>query len=133
MSDLRIRTYEILGLEVGSLANEGGRDWNEALAEAKAELKQKETYIQFDDLLDKEKIINSCKFSDYPKKVKIIQKYILTDNEIAKILKCNDKEVILEVLRTQNIKKEILSHYAENGTYLVKKLANDLLNESNNK
>lgn len=101
MKDLRKRTYEILGLPLGSLINEGGRDWNEAYREAQSELKV---------FIKEERCVKSYKDDN------------LTESEILNYMQTNDKDIILHFLRSRkNLTKEMIKTAVKNNTYLVNK------------
>lgn len=125
MIDLRKRTYEILGLEIGSLSNEGGRDWNEAEAEAKVEIKESNTTTKEHIKVNIKEIIYSKKKSDFGKKAQVAKDEKLSKEEVKQLLRCNDKDVIMDLLRFQNIEKEDIEKLRSDGTFLVKKYINE--------
>ena len=98
MIDLRKRTYEILGLEEGSLSSEGGRDWNEASSEAKQELKTSTVTA-----------INKPCYRDGG----------LSDEEILIYMRTNDKDIILHFVRNKKLTKKMLEIATKNNTFLV--------------
>ena len=127
--DLRTRTYEILGLELGSLTNEGGRDWNEAEAEAKKEMKTLafDGDAKKDHNFNREQIIYSEKYIDFHKKAKVAKDLSLSKAEVKQLILCNDKDVILDVLRYQKVEDDDIKELIVNGTYLVRKYIEDNL------
>lgn len=123
MKDLRERTYEILGLPIGSLTNEGGRDWNEAYSEAQRENNKLSSYINAEITEnDIDSIVASEEYSDYYKKKYVSDNFKLSKKYILELIKCNDNDVILSILRKQEIDSEIINMIEKkNTTYMVNK------------
>jgi len=124
---LRSRIYEILGLNKGDLKSESGRDWNEALKQAEDELKQ-EIFIKKSDSPDKynkDDIITSFDCKTFHLKIKIVETEILTDKECKDIIKCNDKDVHISLLRNQKLNKENIEFLYSIGVSFIKKYIKD--------
>lgn len=130
--ELRTKIYEILGLEFGSLSNEGGNDWIRAKNEALEEYKQKEfdkiKNIKSTDYLNIEKesdefktILNSIFIETYYLKSLIAQRHDLSTEEIDKLISFYDKDIIINISRNQKLTEEQIDKIIPSSVYLTKK------------
>ena len=122
MVDLRERIYEILGLPLGSLSNEGGRDWNEAKKEAEAELRDSfDTEVKRPMLSE----LSIHKVSDFHHIRFYAINSTLDSLTIDKFIDTNDKDIHLALIRNQKLSSSQKDNLKTNGTYLVKKILKD--------
>lgn len=130
--ELRKTIYEKLGLDFGSLSNEGGNDWIRAKNEAIEEYKKK----QFDKLknnksidyltISKESdefktILNSVFLETYNFKSLLAQRNDLSSEEIDKLISFNDKDITINITRNQKLEEEQINRIIKNSVYLTKK------------
>jgi hypothetical protein len=130
--ELRKKIYEILGLEFGSLSNEGGNDWIRAKNEAIEEYKQKEfetlknitavNYTTVDKNSAEFRIaLNSELIQTYNMKSIIAKRCDLTDSEIDKLLHFNDKDILINLAIYQKLTSEQIDKIIPKSVYLTKK------------
>lgn len=130
--ELRLKIYEKLGLEVGSLASESGYDWKraekEVLDEYKAsEFKKNSDSKEIDFLtIDKEKeefrlVLESTSLTVQDYKVLITQRTDLTEDEILKLIEYGNKEVMINLAKHQSLSTQAISQILPNSVYLTKK------------
>lgn len=129
---IRLKIYERLGLEVGSLSSESGNDWERAKKEVFDDIKQKEF-----ELLSSKKSINYVtieKDSEEYKmalksnsiiannfKVQIAQRNDLSDDEVNSLLSCTDKDILINLVKYQMLSPENIDLIIPKSVYLVKK------------
>ncbi|MFW2586481.1 hypothetical protein [Aliarcobacter butzleri] len=130
--ELRKKIYEILGLEFGSLANEGGNDWIRAKNEALEEYKQKEfdkiknnksiDYLSISKKSDEFKtILNSVSIESYHLKCLLAQRNDLLSEEVDKLISFKDKDIIINISKNQKLTEEQINIIMKNSVYLTKK------------
>ena len=142
--DLRIKIYEELGLEVGSLTSEGGNDWERAKKEVLAEYRSKQAekasnskkidYINIDKSHpDFNKVINSDSVKLQQYHTLIAKRQDLLNDEIMLLIKNGSKETMMNLVRHQKLTSEQIDFIIPKSVYLVKKLLieNQQLSESN--
>lgn len=130
--EVRLKIYERLGLEIGSLSSESGNDWERAKKEVLDEIKQKE----FEFLSSKKSINygtiekNSEEYKMALKshsilannfKVQIAQRNDLSDDEVNSLLSCTDKDILINLVKYQILSPENIDLIIPNSVYLVKK------------
>lgn len=131
-NELRIKIYEFLGLEVGSLASESGNDWKRAEKEVMDEYRQKEIQILSDqkkmDYLKIDKnssdfkiILESKSHSIQTIKAIIATRNDLDSEEINSLLFSGAKETIINLAKYQKLNENQIDLIIENGVYLAKK------------
>lgn len=129
---IRLKIYERLGLEIGSLSSESGNDWERAKKEVFDDIKQKEF-----ELLSSKKSINYVtieKDSEEYKmalksnsiiannfKVQIAQRNDLSDDEVNSLLSCTDKDILINLVKYQMLSPENIDLIIPKSVYLVKK------------
>lgn len=129
---LRIKIYERLGLEVGSLASEGGNDWiraeNEILSEYRQEQLEKISNLDSIDYTtiskDSEEFLfalNTDLVSLDNDKRQISQRQDLSDSEIKTLIKLGSKDVLINLVREQKLSDEQITMIIPKSVYLVKK------------
>lgn len=132
-NNIRELVYIQLGLEFGSLVNEGGRDWNEALSIVKEDLKKNEINENIDYcLISKDDFrfiyaIESKEYKDYCNKIQISSRQDISEIEMQKLLLSNDKDVMINIAKNKNISNSSIEYIKQNGTYLSKKILSDRL------
>jgi len=142
--DLRIKIYEELGLEVGSLTSEGGNDWERAKKEVLAEYRSKQAekasnskkidYINIDKSHpDFNKVINSDSVKLQQYHTLIAKRQDLLNDEIMLLIKNGSKETMMNLVRYQKLTSEQVNFIIPKSVYLVKKLLleNQQLSEAN--
>lgn len=130
--ELRKNIYEYLGLEIGSLSSESGNDWQRARNEVLEEAKKKE-FMKLNEIklinyqnIPKDSLefllaINSDLQISHSFKVSIAQRKDLNNEDINKLIKCNDKDVLINLAKYQNLSEEQLDFIIPKSVYLVKK------------
>lgn len=129
---LRVKIYERLGLEFGSLSSEGGNDWIRAEKEVLEEYRQdliektpkneKIDYLSLDRSNDLFKlIITSEDPKNEAKKAIIAERSDLSDNEITLLIKQGSKETILNLLKNNQLQSHHIDMIIPKSVYLVKK------------
>jgi len=144
--DLRIKIYEELGLEVGSLTSEGGNDWERAKKEVLAEYRSKQLekapsskktdYINMDKSNPNfTKVINSNSVKLQQYHTLIAKRQDLINHDIMLLIKNGSKETIMNLVRYQKLTSEQIDYIIPNSVYLVKELLieKQQLSESNKK
>jgi len=144
---LRIKIYERLGLELGSLSSESGNDWvraeKEILEEEKEEEKENQKQLQSINYLTISKnssefnlVINSVSFILQNYRVEITKRNDLEDSDITKLLNDTNKDILIGLSKYQKLAPEHIDIIIPHSVYLVKKnlLENQLLSlEQKNK
>lgn len=130
--ELRIKIYERLGLEFGSLSSEGGNDWVRAEKEVLEEYRQKE----FEKLKEMNKIdyltieknsdefisaINTTALIAQNYKITIAQRNDLTSEEINLLIDDGNKDILINLARHQNLTDNQIERMMPKATYLCKK------------
>lgn len=129
---LRIKIYERLGLEVGSLASEGGNDWIRAEKEILSEYRQEqlEKISNLDNIdytiikKDSEEFLfalNNDLVSLDNDKRQISSRQDLSDLEIETLIKLGSKDVLINLTREQKLSDEQITTIIPKSVYLVKK------------
>ena len=130
--ELRKKIYGILGLEFGSLSNEGGNDWIRAKNEALEEYKQQEfeklnnikhiDYIAISKESEEFNIaINSLFIESFNLKILIAQRNDLQQNEIDKLISFKNKDILINLTKYQKLTPVQLNNIIPYSVYLVKK------------
>lgn len=130
--ELRKKIYEILGLEFGSLSNEGGNDWIRAKNEALEEYKKKEfeklknlevtDYLTLDKNSEEYKSVLYSKFNEMQNfKILLAQRNDLTEDEIQVLIKDGNKDIVINLCKTQNLSTSCIDIIIPNSVYLTKK------------
>lgn len=130
--ELKKKIYEILGLEFGSLANEGGNDWIRAKNEALEEYKQKEfeklksikstDYLNIDKKAEEFEIaLNSTIIESYNFKILIAKRNDLNNEEIDKLILFRDKDILINLTKYQKLTLEQIDKIMPISVYLAKK------------
>lgn len=129
---LRDEIYKRLGLEKGSLSSESGNDWERAKNEVLEEWKRKEfegnAKLKELDYLSIGKDTNEFQFALTSNSYKIqvlksliAQRQDLTEDEILQLIEHGDKEVMINLARSQKLSSSVISKIIPNSVYLTKK------------
>lgn len=131
-TELRIKIYERLGLEFGSLSSEGGNDWVRAEKEVLEEYRQQE----FEKLKDMKSVdyltvdknsdefisaINTTALIAQNYKITIAQRSDLSDEDIDKLIKDGNKDILINLARHQKLTEKQIEDIIPKSTYLCKK------------
>ncbi|MCK9477482.1 MAG: hypothetical protein M0R46_16315 [Candidatus Muirbacterium halophilum] len=130
--ELRIKIYERLGLELGSLTSESGNDWIRAEKEILFEYRQEqlEKILKIDSIncttinKDSEKflfVLNTDLVSLDNDKLQISKRQDLSDLEIKTLIKLGSKDVLINIAREQKLSDEQITMIIPKSVYLVKK------------
>lgn len=130
--ELRIRIYERLGLEFGSLTSEGGNDWVRAEKEVIEEYKQQEfeklkelksiDYLTVNKDSDEFKsAINAISLIALNYKITIAQRHDLHDEDIDKLIKDGNKDILINLARHQKLTQKQIEDIIPKSVYLCKK------------
>lgn len=131
-NELRIKIYERLGLEFGSLSSEGGNDWVRAEKEVIEEYKQQEfeklkelksiDYLTVDKGSDEFKsAINAISLIAQNYKITIAQRSDLNNEDIDKLIKDGNKDILINLARHQKLTQKQIEDIIPKSTYLCKK------------
>lgn len=131
-NELRIKIYERLGLEFGSLTSEGGNDWIRAEKEVIEEYKQQEfeklqdlksiDYLAIDKNSDEYKsAINAISLIAQNYKITIAQRSDLNDEDIDKLIKDGNKDILINLARHQKLNQKQIENIIPKSVYLCKK------------
>jgi len=115
--DLRIKIYEHLGLDVGSLSSESGNDWMRAKKEVQDEYRKEQAEknsttvnmnYQLINKLNQEFIdmINSNSVKDQSYQCEIAMRNDLSENDIILLIQKGSKETIMNLVRHQTLSDE---------------------------
>lgn len=130
--ELRIKIYEYLGLELGSLPSESGNDWQRAEKEVLEDYKQKELekvknikitdYLTIDKQTDEFKTVLKTTFVGMQNlKHLIAERNDLENNEIKQLILTGDKDVLIRLSKSQKLTPEQIDLIIPKSVYLVKK------------
>ena len=131
-NELRIKIYERLGLEFGSLTSEGGNDWIRAEKEVIEEYKQQEfeklqdlksiDYLAIDKNSDEYKsAINAISLIAQNYKITIAQRSDLNNEDIDKLIKDGNKDILINLARHQKLNQKQIENIIPKSVYLCKK------------
>lgn len=131
-NELRIKIYERLGLEFGSLTSEGGNDWIRAEKEVIEEYKQQEfeklqdlksiDYLTIDKNSDEYKsAINAISLIAQNYKITIAQRSDLNNEDIDKLIKDGNKDILINLARHQKLNQKQIENIIPKSVYLCKK------------
>lgn len=142
--DLRIKIYEFLGLEKGSLSSESGNDWERAKKEVLDDYKREQSknisekkeinYTTIDKLSKEFQIVlNSDEVSLEHKREHISKRMDLDENEISILIQNSSKEILMDLARNYKLSEQIINSILDKSVYLVVKhiLENQSLSQSN--
>lgn len=142
--DLRIKIYEFLGLEKGSLSSESGNDWERAKKEVLDDYKREQSknisekkeinYTTIDKLSKEFQIVlNSDEVSLEHKREHISKRMDLDENEISILIQNSSKEILMNLVRNYKLSEQIINSILDKSVYLVVKhiLENQSLSQSN--
>lgn len=142
--DLRIKIYEFLGLEKGSLSSESGNDWERAKKEVLDDYKREQSknisekkeinYTTIDKLSKEFQIVlNSDEVSLEHKREHISKRMDLDENEISILIQNSSKEILMDLVRNYKLSEQIINSILDKSVYLVIKhiLENQSLSQSN--
>lgn len=130
--DLRVKIYETLGLEIGSLSSESGNDWmraeKEVLAEYKQEQMEKLSNIKQINYLTLDKNCDSFIFiliSNLPQHEGIKSIFAtrndINDNDIDELILKGSKETIMNLIRFHKLSEKHIDMIIPKSVYLSKK------------
>lgn len=130
--ELRIKIYEYLGLELGSLPSESGNDWQRAEKEVLDDYKQKELeklknikttdYLTIDKQSDQFKAVLKSTFASTQNlKHLIAERNDLENDEIKQLILTGDKDVLIRLSKSQKLTSEQVDLIIPKSVYLVKK------------
>ncbi|AXH13751.1 hypothetical protein CP985_04175 [Malaciobacter mytili LMG 24559] len=130
--ELRKKIYEILGLEFGSLSNEGGNDWIRAKNQAIEEYKQIEfeklknvkstDYLKIDKNSEEFNMALNSKFIETSNfKILIAQRNDLTNEEIDKLIVFGNKDILINLAKYQKLTSDQIDKIIPNSVFLTKK------------
>ena len=131
-NELRIKIYEYLGLEFGSLSSESGNDWQRAEKEVLEEHKQKELeklknikttdYLSIDRQSDEFKAVLKSTITGIQNlKYLIAGRSDLEIDDISQLIEFGDKDVLIKLARIQKLSSEQIDLMIPKSVYLVKK------------
>ncbi len=131
--ELRLKIYERLGLEIGSLTSESGNDWVRAEKEILEEYKQEQLKniskakdIDYTTINKDSKeflfVLNSDLLSMEWNKIKISTRKDLNDFEIKKLIELGSKDVLINLVREQKLTNDQIALIIPKSVYMVKKL-----------
>lgn len=129
--ELRIKIYERLGLEFGSLSSEGGNDWVRAEKEVLEEYRQQEfeklkdmksvNYLTVDKNSDEFiSVINTTALIAQNYKITIAQRSDLNDEDIDKLIKDGNKDILINLARHQKLNQKQIENIIPKSVYLCK-------------
>lgn len=140
---LRIKIYERLGLELGSLASESGNDWVRAEKEILEEFRQEEfkklgelksvNYLSVDKNSQEFQLaLNSKSHQTQYFKVLIAQRNDLNAEDIFVLIKTGDRDVISSLAHYQKLESNMIDIIILDSTYATKKylIENQTLSET---
>lgn len=130
--ELRVKIYEYLGLEIGSLPSESGNDWQRAEKEVLEDYKQKELekvknikttdYLTIDKQSDEFKTVLKSTFVGMQNlKHLISERNDLENDEIKQLILTGDKDVLIRLTKNQKLAPEQIDLIIPRSVYLVKK------------
>lgn len=130
--ELRIKIYERLGLEFGSLSSESGNDWVRAEKEVLEEYRQQEfeklkdmksvNYLTVDKNSDEFiSAINTTALIAQNYKITIAQRSDLNDEDIDKLIKDGNKDILINLARHQKLNQKQIENIIPKSVYLCKK------------
>lgn len=130
--EVRVKIYEYLGLEFGSLSSESGNDWQRAEKEVFQEYKQKELeklksvkttdYLSIDKQSDEFKAVLKSSFTGIQNlKYLIAGRSDLETDDISKLIEFGDKDVLIKLAKIQKLSSEQIDLIIPKSVYLVKK------------
>ncbi|ARU47241.1 hypothetical protein [Sulfurospirillum diekertiae] len=130
--ELRIKIYEYLGLEIGSLPSESGNDWQRAEKEVLEDYKQKELekvknikttdYLTIDKQSDEFKAVLKSTFVGMQNlKSLATSRNDLEIHEINQLILTGDKDVLIGLAKNQKLTSEQIDLMIPRSVYLVKK------------
>jgi hypothetical protein len=130
--ELRKKIYEILGLEFGSLSNEGGNDWirakNEALEEYKKQEFEKLDKLKKIDYLTIEKdseefksVMQSKSLTLQNFQILISKREDLTNEDIDFLINVGNKDILINLAKYQKLSSSNIDYIVEEGVFLAKK------------
>lgn len=141
--ELRIKIYEYLGLELGSLPSESGNDWQRAEREVLEDYKQKELeklknikttdYLSIDKQSDEFKAVLKSTFTGTQNlKSLVASRSDLEGDEINQLILTGDKDVHIGLSRNQKLTSAQIDSMIPKSVYLVKKylITNQVLSDS---
>lgn len=131
-NELRIKIYEFLGLEVGSLVSESGNDWQRAEKEVLEDYKYKELeklqkikivdYLILDKHTDEfTTILKSTFVGIQHLKNQIASRDDLDIEEINQLINTGDKDVLINLVKNKILNTEQIDLIIPRSVYLVKK------------
>jgi len=142
--ELRIKIYQRLGLELGSLASESGNDWARAQKEVLEEQRQKEfeklknlksiDYLIISKDSNEFKLaINAVSLLAQNYKIIIAQRKDLNETEINRLIKDGNKDILINLARHQKLNEKQIALIVPKSTYLCRKhlIENQKLSEKN--
>ena len=129
--ELRIKIYEYLGLEIGSLSSESGNDWQRAKKDVLIDYKQNNFQDNIDqnkqDMLsiNKEDVkyiftLNSILAGDQAAQSNIAKRHDLDYSEIKKLISYGSKETIFNLIRFQKLTEEHINMIIPDSVYQTK-------------
>lgn len=140
--ELREKIYERLGLEFGSLTSESGNDWVRAEKEILEEFRQEEfkklkelksiDYLTIEKNSEEFKIVLNSKSNQIQYfKFLIAQRKDLTPDEILILIKTGDRDVVTNLVRSQELDSNMIDLIIPNSVYATKKylIENQTLSE----
>lgn len=127
--ELRIKIYERLGLEFGSLSSEGGNDWVRAEKEVLEEYRQQEfeklkdmksvNYLTVDKNSDEFiSVINTTALIAQNYKITIAQRSDLNDEDIDKLIKDGNKDILINLARHQKLNQKQIENIIPKSVYV---------------
>jgi len=130
--ELRIKIYEYLGLEIGSLSSESGNDWQRAKKDVLIDYKQNNIDKNIDKRYDMFSInkedkkyiftLNSILAEDQAAQTNIAKRQDLDDLEIKKLITHGSKETIFNLIKFQKLTEEHINMIIPNSVYQAKVL-----------
>ena len=130
--ELRIKIYERLGLELGSLSSESGNDWVRAEKEVLEEYRQKEFEklkdLKSTDYMTVEKnsdafqsAINTSSLIAQNYKIIISRRNDLDSEDIKKLIEDGNKDILISLAREQKLESDSIDLIIPKATFLCKK------------
>jgi hypothetical protein len=130
--ELRVKIYERLGLEIGSLSSEGGNDWIRAEKEILEEAKQQElislnnfktiNYLTIEkNSQEFQSVLNSDSHFVQFFKVLIAQRNDLSNDDITRLAISGDRDVRTNLAKYQCLTADVIDLIIPNSVYLIKK------------
>ena len=130
--ELRLKIYERLGLQIGSLKSESGNDWvraeKEILEEYRNSIFEKLKELNSIDYLNIDKdsdeyslVMNSNSLLLQNSKIIIAKRNDLTREDIKKLILDGNKDILINLVKYQNLLSDEIDLIISKSTYLVKK------------